>query len=390
MEKIAVFSGNRADFGILFPLISSLNSRYQVELILSGAHVLEKWKTKKDVENQLHDNHIHCGITEIPLKEEKDVYKKCLGEIYIKTTGFFESNMDTQIAVVLGDRIESVGFALGAFYSEIPLLHICGGDVVEVFNFDNNIRHCISKLANYHFVTNERSKNVLLQMGEEQQRVFNIGNLSYDYERLGFLTTPEELSETYGISSMDIVVIYTYHPACDRTKEENCREFKCGLEAVIASAATKVIVTYPNNDPGYELILDYVNSLNNNEKVFCVNSLGTYRYMSFMKNYKTIIVGNSSSGLLETALYCVPVLNVGERQNGRIRGCNVTDVPLDYNRIKAALNSAVENYDELKKKYVKTKYIFGDGNAAVKAVEYIGEIMKLSKEERLFKKFVER
>ena len=109
-----------------------------------------------------------------------------------------------------------------------------------------------------------------------------------------------------------------------------------------------------------------------------------------MKNYKTIIVGNSSSGLLETALYCVPVLNIGERQKGRIRGCNVTDLPPDYNKIKDVLNDIIRNFCILKDRYIETKYIFGDGNAAVKAVEYIDEIMKLTKEERLFKKFVER
>ncbi len=390
MEKIAIFSGNRADFGILFPLIYSLNSYYQIELILSGAHVLKQWETRKDVERQLYDNNIYCNITEISLEDGKGTYKKCLSEIYLKIIDFFEINNDIQIAIVLGDRIEAAAFALGTFYSQIPLLHICGGDVAAVFNYDNSIRHSISKIANYHFVTNERSRNVLLQMGEEEQRVFNIGNLSYDYERLGFLTPVEELGKTYGITSDDVIIVYTYHPACDKTKEENFKEFKYGLEASVDSEATKIIVTYPNNDPGYEQILDCINSLSNNRKVLCVNSLGTYKYLSLMKNYKTIVAGNSSSGLLETTLYCVPVLNIGERQNGRNRGCNVIDVPADYARIKTSLNDVVRNYCVLKDKYIETKYIFGDGSAAVKAEKHVREIMKLPKAERLFKKFVER
>ena len=380
MEKIAVFSGNRADFGILFPLICSLNNHYQISLILSGAHVLKKWETSKDVESQLKDNNIHCRITKIPLMEDKGSYKKCLSEVYMKTIEFFEVNDDIQISIVLGDRIEAAAFALGTFYSQMPLLHICGGDIVDVPNFDTNIRHSISKLADYHFVTNEKSKNILLQMGEEAQRVFNIGNLSYDYERMGLLTPVKTLENYYRIVSDDIIIVYTYHPACDKTKEENYQEFRCGLDACIDSIATKIIVTYPNNDPGYEMILDYVNILNDNKKVFCVNSLGTYNYLSLMKNYKTIIVGNSSSGLLETALYCVPVLNIGERQKGRIRGCNVTDLPPDYNKIKDVLNDIIRNFCILKDRYIETKYIFGDGNAAVKAVEYIDELMKLKNE----------
>lgn len=390
MEKIAIFSGNRADFGILFPLIYSLSSCYQIELILSGAHVLKRWETRKDVERQLHDNNIYCNITAISLEDDKGAYKKCLSKIYMGIIDFFEINDDIQIAIVLGDRIEAAAFALGTFYSQIPLLHICGGDVAAFLNYDNSIRHSISKIANYHFVTNERSRNVLLQMGEEEQRVFNIGNLSYDYERLGFLAPSDELGKAYAITSDDVIVVYTFHPACDKTKEENCRQFKSGLEASIDSEATRIIVTYPNNDPGYELILDYINSLSNSGKVLCINSLGTYRYLSLMKNYKTIIVGNSSSGLLETTLYCVPVLNIGERQNGRIRGCNVIDVPADYSRIKISLNDVIQNYNVLKEGYIKTKYIFGDGSAAIKAEKHIGEILKLPKTERLFKKFVER
>ncbi len=390
MKKIAVFSGNRADFGILFPLICSLNNHYQINLILSGAHVLKKWDTSRNVEYQLKDNHIYCKITKIPLMEDERVYKKCLSEVYMKTIEFFDANEDIEISIVLGDRIEAAAYALGTFYSQIPLLHICGGDIVDVPNFDTNIRHSISKLADYHFVTNEKSKNILLQMGEEAQRVFNIGNLSYDYERMGLLTSIKELESCYNVASNDIIIVYTYHPECDKTKEENYKEFRCGLDASIDSRATKIIVTYPNNDPGYEMILDYLNSLNDNKRVFCVNTLGTYKYLSLMKNYKTIIVGNSSSGLLETALYCVPVLNIGERQQGRIRGCNVTDLPPDYNKIKSVLNDIIRNFCVLKDRYIETKYIFGDGNAAVKAVEYIDEIMKITKTERLFKKFVER
>lgn len=390
MEKIAIFSGNRADFGILFPLIYSLNNYYQIEMILSGAHVLKQWETRKNVERQLHDNNIYCNITEVSLEDDKGTYKRCLSEIYLKIIDFFEINNDIQIAIVLGDRIEAAAFALGTFYSQIPLLHICGGDVAAVFNYDNSIRHSISKIANYHFVTNERSRNILLQMGEEEQRVFNIGNLSYDYERLGFLTPAEELGKTYGFTLDDVIAVYTYHPACDKTKEENFKEFKYGLEASIDSEATKIFVTYPNNDPGYEQILHYINSLSNNRKVLCINSLGTDKYLSLMKNYKTIVVGNSSSGLLETTLYCVPVLNIGERQNGRSRGCNVIDVPADYSRIKISLNDVIQNYNVLKDRYIETKYIFGDGSAAIKAKKYIGEILKLPKAERLFKKFVER
>lgn len=390
MKRIVIFSGNRAEFGILFPLIENLSKTYEVDIILSGAHVLKKWNTREEVKKQLHEFNVNCNVIEIELVDNDKTYIHCLGEIYEKLIDYFETKCECDLSIVLGDRIESFAFALASFYSRVPLIHICGGDVVNVQNYDTNVRHSITKIANYHFVTSEQSREVLLQLGEEESRVFNIGSPSFDYERLGYLPAREEIQEKYNINRENKIVIFTFHPASSKTDKVNFEEFKCGFDAVMESEADKVIVTYPNNDPGYRLILDYIEKVQSNDKLMCVKSLGTYTYLSMMKHYQVIIVGNSSSGLLETTLYCVPVINIGERQSGRIRGCNVKDVNVDYEQIKNTLNGILEKYEMVKEENRKTKYLFGNGTAAIKAREYIDQIFEKEKDDRLFKKFVIR
>ena len=302
----------------------------------------------------------------------------------------FWRNKDCDAAIVLGDRIETFAFAVASFYSQIPLIHFCGGDVVTVQNFDTNVRHSISKMANYHFVTNEISEKALLQMGEENERVFNVGNLSYDYERLGMLRTKDEINKQFGLEEDEVVAIFTYHPSSAETAQKNYDDFKVSLEAVIDSDVDRIIITYPNNDPGYELIMEYIESVKMRKRVKCINTLGTYNYLSIMKNYKTIVVGNSSGGLLETVLYCVPTINIGDRQNGRIRGKNVVDVEPNYEKIKVLVNKINKNYNGIVNGYKENMYIFGNGDAAVKSKKYITDILKKTRNEILFKKFVVR
>lgn len=390
MNKMVLFSGNRAEIGILYPLIKELSDEYEIELILSGAHVLKKWNTQKNVKEMLQQNKISCEVYLLELEETEDVYKTCFGEIYTKALNYYKKNHDVKAAVVLGDRIETFAFSVASFYSRIPLFHFCGGDVVTVQNFDTDIRHSISKIANYHFVTNEISEKVLLQMGEERERVFNVGNLSYDYERLGMLTPVDELNKQYGLEKEDVVAVFTYHPAYTNCPQSNLEEFKAGLDAIIDSDVDKIMVTYPNNDPGFDLIMEYIESIKLGDRVKCVNTLGTYNYLSIMKNYKTIVAGNSSGGLLETLLYCVPTVNIGNRQNGRIRGKNVVDVEPDYEKIKTLINDICTNYEDWKNKCRKNKYLFGDGRAAVKSKKIIDEIIKKTRDEMLYKKFVIR
>lgn len=390
MKKITIFSGNRAEFGILFPIISELSKEYEVEVLLSGAHVLPPWNTKGAVEEQLHQYNVNCNIETIDLEPTTDAYLHSMGAIYEGTLNYYLKNEDVSMAIVLGDRIESFAFALGTFYSQIPLMHLCGGDVVNVPNFDTNVRHSITKLANYHGVMSEQSRTTLLQLGEEELRILNMGNPSFDYERMGFLPNAEELQRKFNIKNDDRITVLTFHPASMKSGEVNYKEFRTCFDALVDSSVEKIIVTYPNNDPGHEQIVEYLEGFTKSDRVHCVKTLGTYNYLALMRNFKTIIVGNSSSGLLETPWYCVPVMNIGERQNERVRGCNVFDVDVNKESITVKLQEILANYDDLREDNKKMQTIFGNGEAALKVKAYIDEVMKLDKSEQLYKRFVMR
>ncbi len=390
MKKITVFSGNRAEFGLLFPIIVEISKKYQVDIILSGGHVLSPWNTKGDVIEQLETHEVKCNIKTIELDDQSDAYTRSLGAIYDGTLDYYAENKDVSLAIVLGDRIESFAFSLGSFYSQIPLVHLCGGDVANDPSFDTNVRHSISKLANYHFTVSERGKNTLIQMGEEEHRVLFMGNPSFDYERMGFLPEMNELKQEYGINEEDAVVLFTFHPVCKKSAEENYGEFKACLDAIIDTEVDKIIVTYPNNDPGYEQIVEYLENVSENDRICCKKNLGTFNYLGLMKYFKTIVAGNSSSGLSEPSWFCVPSLNIGERQGDRIRGGNVIDVPADGNAVKNTLQEVLDNYEALYEKNKQMKSVFGNGEAAIKAVNYIDSIIDIERKEQLFKKFIEK
>jgi len=392
MEKkiITFFSGNRAEFGILFPLIKELNGYYVLNIVLSGAHVLSTWNSSSDSVKQLKDNNIDYNLYEINLDESHDFYLNSLSRIYDWMTDFYKTH-HSDFSVVLGDRIESYGFALASFYSQVPLIHLCGGDVVNVSNFDTNVRHSISKIANYHMVSNISSRNTLAQMGEENDRIIVIGNPSFDYDRMGMLSKKSEIMTSYNIKDNDYIGVLTYHPDMKKTSEANLIDFKIILKGVLNSTLDKIIITYPNNDIGHEDILNYLeNEIKESERVRIVKSLGTFKYLSLMKNFNTIVIGNSSSGLLETPFYCVPVLNIGNRQDGRIRGCNVFDVEIDADNISKNIKILINQYNEYKLKFAENKEIFGDGNAAIKARKFIKDLSHKDKYDMLFKKFVIR
>lgn len=388
MKRIVFFSGNRAEFGIMLPIIAELSKKYKTVILFSGAHVLPPWNTYEESIRQLNDFEIKCETYRIELPE-KDSYTNSLARIYSESIEFFRKN-EIDFAFALGDRIESLGFVLGAFYSRVPLFHICGGDVVQVANYDTNARHAITKLSNYHLVTSERSKDTVLQLGEEEERVVNIGNPSFDYERLGFLTKKDKLANKYGIMENDVIGILTYHPSAGKTAAENFKDFMEVYEGCVSSSLTRILITYPNNDPGHNYIVDYLENCPKDERIRIVKSLGTINYLGIMKEYKTIILGNSSSGLLETLYFQTPVVNIGDRQNGRIHGKNVIQSGIEKNEIRETVDLIVGNYKDLQKDFYEDRFLFGDGKAAKKVMDYMASIENCSREEQLFKKFVVR
>ena len=395
-SRLAVFTGNRGEFGILFPFIFELHNLFKIDLFVSGAHVLYPWNTINEIREKLKKHEMEIAIQKISLNSKKNIYQRSLAVIYNKMLSLLDPVKEKYLcAIVLGDRIETLGFSLAAFFSKVPLVHIGAGDVNNNPYFDTNVRHCITKVSHIFLTLNRKAKNVLIGMGEEEWRIKYIGMLSYDYDRLGLLPSVFELENTLKIRENGFSCICTYHPSHLKSDEENLNDFKTVYKAINHSQdIKKIIITYPNNDPGSKLMIEYLDHLKNrminNQRFSFISNLGTETYLAIQKYFKTIIVGNSSSGLLETPFYCTPTINIGDRQNERLRSSNVMEVPIKEKIISDQLQYCISNYEKLKSYYESDRFYFGDGRAALKAYNTIKSLMKFEKGVILNKKFVIR
>lgn len=386
MKKIAIFTGNRAEFGLLLPLLIECHKNFEITLVVSGAHVIKPWYTISEIEKKLDDFDINCNIEIIKLDDLDDKYIQSLSCIYNNTIKIFNKH-DYDFCIAFGDRIEMFGFALGAFFKNIPLVHYSGGDITNVPYYDANVRHSVSKLAHIHWTTNERSKLVLIQLGEEPWRIYNTGLMSYDYDRLKVLPDKEVILKELGLHRDELFTFFTYHPSHIKTPKENLEDFKLVLYS-ITQLKLKTYISFPNNDPGGQLILNYIEKIKTSEMIKIIANLGSQKLLSLYKHSKCIVIGNSSSGLMETPLYCVPVINIGDRQLDRSRGKNVFNVDIDLEKISNLLKYIMANYSELKKDFDVSKYYFGDGTAAIKATNNLIELSSIDKFKLLFKKFL--
>lgn len=400
--KIQVFTGNRAEFGILLPLILKAANIYRVELVVSGSHLLSKWNTIDEIEEKLAGTDIIIRKLPLPIserhlqnKKNRETYLESFSEIYnnyIKTELAYMKFDKPLFTVILGDRIETLGFALAAFYLSIPIVHIAGGDIANVPYFDTNVRHAISKIAHLHLPTNETSAKILEQLGEEPWRIKTVGHLSLDYKNMNMLVGEQELTRKYDIKNNRIVIL-TMHPDHSLTPDDNLLSFKNVLEAILEvkqSYNFDIILTSPNNDPGYEKILEYIDELKGktDSSVKIVSNLGSIDYMSLMDKFEVILVGNSSSGLIETPYFLVPAINVGNRQIDRVRVNNVIDVEINKESIIERLYYIFANYRDFINQFEGKRYYFGNGDSSEKALEFLQECFNNKSEDIIFKKFI--
>lgn len=388
-KRVLFFAGNRAELGILFPIILEMGSYYYVDLIISDTYFSNGLQDLREKEEFIYKHKYNINIIQMATSGNDEVYFNSLPVIYKKVFTHLKKQRQYpyKYAIVLGDRIESLAFALTVFYGQIPLIHIGGGDVANVPFYDTNVRHCISKLSSLHFVFSDESKKTLKQIGEEESRICNIGNPSFDYMRMKLLLQKEEVEEEFHIGE-GICVIFTYHSGPLKSDEENLIEYKKCLKGVLNSKCDKVIVTYPNYDVGSEKVIQYLDSMVSTNRILIVKSLGTIKLHSIMKEFKVVLVGNSSSGLLETTYYICPALNIGDRQTDRVRGGNVIDVEADEIQIADILNELIMNYSNYKEKFINCKTMFGDGKSAIKAVEFLKLFDNIPNDKIILKKFV--
>lgn len=390
-KRVCAFSGNRAEFGILYPLLRTLSETYYVDLVISGGHTQLPWNTRDEVYAMLARDALPVVVHEVDGRGVVDHYRDNFLLNYQFGYAFFKRFQNTwpvDLCLVLGDRVETYSFANAAFFNNVPVCHLFGGDIANVPYFDTNLRHAITKISCLHLASNRASLENLHRLGEEQWRCALMGNVSLDNYTTGAVAGKAELDQQYGLADEPTLVV-TYHPSQFVDEQENLRVFLGVLEAVRGTGC-QTIVTYPNNDDGHRLITEHLEGLPRRAgKLRVVPSMGMRGYLGVLAAFPCVTVGNSSSGLFETAFTGTPAINVGDRQVDRPRARNVIDVPLDrLCCLPAVLREVLDDYAAIRARNLEDREFFGSGHAVQVAMDHIAGFLTLDKQHRIFKKFV--
>lgn len=369
-------TATRAEYGLLSGLIRELRKYeckdFKAELIVTGTHLSEQYgRTIKEIEAD--ELRIDFQIV-IPLasSNELDISKNQAKTLVRFTELFVKERFDA--VVLLGDRYETLAIAIAAGNTRTPIIHLCGGDTTEGA-LDEWIRHCITKISYLHFPTNELSRERIIQMGEAPDRVFNYGSTSIDNILSMATMSKEEALQSIGLKICRYAVC-TYHPVT-MEKSGVAEQIDAFLKALKVFPEIEFIVTKSNADQGgaeINSILDRAENEINNLHVF--KSLGVKRYLSLMK-YAEFVLGNSSSGIIETPAFHIPTVNIGDRQKGRLQVESIINCKSDTNSVVKAIKYALTNEMKTKCRFISNPY--GDGNAAANIAKKIFEVLQKDK-----------
>ena len=372
MKKIAVVTATRAEYGLLMPVIRELrkfeSEEFKTELLVTGTHLSEKYgMTIQEIEKDgLRIDH-RMPIS-VKSDSELDISKN-QAEALVKFTELF-SHKKYNAVVLLGDRYEILAAAIAAGNTRTPVFHLCGGDTTEGA-LDEWIRHSITKISYLHFVTNEKSRNRVIQLGEDPKRVFNYGSTSIDNILHVADMNKEEALASVGLPNCKYAMC-TYHPVTMEAVSDIEEQMDIFLDAIKEFPTIQFIVTKSNADHGgaqINALLDEEATQIDNLQVFA--SLGIKRYLSLRK-YSEFVLGNSSSGIIETPAFHVPTVNVGDRQRGRLQSASIINCVADKDSIVKAIDIALS--DEHRKICKAVVSPYGDGRAAEQIAK---KVMKL-------------
>lgn len=356
MRKICVVSGTRADYGLLFHTMKEIQNspEFELQTVVTCMHLNPKFGNTWE---QFEKDGFPIS-KKVDLGSQDDSVDSVIQQVATGVIGFSKAfkELVPDLVLILGDRYEMLAAAQAAIFSNIPIAHIHGGEVTEGA-FDDMIRHSITKMATYHFTSTETYRKRVIQMGEDPSKVMNIGAVGLENIRRLKLLTKEEMTD---IPFKEKNFLITYHPVT-AANEDATDELLAALGEYSNSCQ---IITMPNSDPGHKVIFEKLSSYaSSNKNVFLTTNLGFHRYLSCMK-ICDVVIGNSSSGIIEAPFMGTPTLNIGVRQKGRLHdesviNCEVGNIKSE---LKNILNMSFEN-----------SKLHGDGDCASKIVSFLRE-----------------
>jgi GDP/UDP-N,N'-diacetylbacillosamine 2-epimerase (hydrolysing) len=375
--KIIAVTGARSEYDLMYSVYNKLklDPQFDFSIIITGPHLSNNFGyTAKQIEN---DNFkISEYIYSFLDSNEKLARVASIGnQIPLLTQTLNREKPD--LVMVAGDREEAISVSMTCAYMDVPCLHFFGGDIAKDGNIDNSVRYATSKFAHLHFVTLEQHKQNLIKLGEDDWRIFVIGNPALDR----FLSV-EKISKKQVLDHFKLDFESDYGVVIQHSiiTEASYQDFQIRqtLDAILDTDLV-YFLNYPNSDAGSHAIVSVYDeyALKHPDRFIVFKNLDRIIYVNLLKHAK-FLIGNSSSGLLEAPSLGLPAINVGERQRGRIHGDNVLFVDNNIQEIKKAINIVLNDNDFLKKVSLKDNP-YGDGNSAEKVMSIIKKIKINSK-----------
>ena len=373
-RKILAVTGARSDYDLLFSVYQKLNedSRFNFQILITGPHLSEKFGlTAQYVEK---DGFFVADKVYNLIDSDKKLGRAVSIGNQIAGLAQSFSRISPDIILVAGDREESISVALTGAYLDIPVAHFFGGDIAKDGNIDNSTRYAASKYAHIHFPSLEEHKETLLKLGEDEWRIFPVGNPAID--RLlstNILSKKETLSQLGNGGMRNDYCVLIQHSIITQVEEQR-KHIRTTLEA-IHKYEGHCFINYPNSDAGSDEIIKAYQEYSKKypEKFTLFQNLDRQMYVSLL-NHAEFLIGNSSSGVVEVASLGLPAINIGMRQRGRLHGDNVIFVDNDIKQVTDAISKARTDSDFLEMVKQK-KNPYGEGNSGDKVMKVLSELI---------------
>ena len=362
-RTICVVTGGRTDYGQLFWLMDEIrrDPDLKLQVVATGMHLSRRYgSTVRRVEAD--GFRIDAAAPVLRYDDSESGIAKTIG-LGCRLFADIFRRLRPNLVVILGDRFEMLSAAIAAYVGKFPIAHIHGGETSQGA-MDEGFRHAITKMAQVHFPAHEVYRRRIVQLGEDPRRVFNFGSLGLETLHRTPLFKKEELEKRLKMDLDGPAAVFTYHPA---TLEKNsaARQIECILNAV-GRFDLKVIFTKTNADTDGRIINRVIQEFcrKNPARYKLFDSLGHAAYLSCLRHC-SVVIGNSSSGIIEAASFKIPVVNIGDRQKGRMRTKNIIDVRCSETDIVRGLKKALSQKFRTSLKKLQNPYDkYRDGHVA--------------------------
>lgn len=370
MKNICFITGSRAEFGLLRGVMAGVKASkfLNLQVIATGMHLsTAHGLTIQEIKDS--GFHVDAKVESLMSSDTTTGICKSLG---LGVMGISEQlqRLKPDLIVILGDRYEILSAAIAALISKIPIAHIHGGEKT-LGAYDDSIRHAITKMSHFHFVAADEYGSRVIQLGEDEKRVYVVGGLGVDSIKDTQIINKAEIEDILKIQFQKKSILITFHPVT-LDEESGIVQLIELLSALESLENTTLIFTLPNADSGGLVFAETVkNFARNKSHVYVFSSLGQKLYLS-MACCVDVVLGNSSSGILEMPTLKKPTINIGDRQDGRIKAKSIIDCKPDRVSIKEALDFL--DTAEFRARLSVTTSPYGEGGAATKIITILEQI----------------